>query len=131
MIVFIDGNWPETPKERGDMAAMYGNGLYSDVLELMFYIHACPKSTDLIMNTNNNPCATLLCAVYQAAAIHGGADDWALFNKMVDEHGIDMYGSDHKCCQTALHAVCGEKGRDVSMDQRVAVTKTLLQKATM
>eukprot|EP01083_Nonionella_stella_P208099 755453_1 len=87
------------------MAAMYGNVLYSDVLELVFYIHTSPKSTDLIMDTNNKPRATLLCAVYQAAAVYGGADNWALVNKMIDEHGIDMYDSDHKCCETALHAV--------------------------
>eukprot|EP01083_Nonionella_stella_P077639 212113_1 len=83
------------------------------------------------MDTDNKPRDTLLCAVYQAAAVYGGADNWALVNKMIDEHGIDMYDSDHKCCNTALHAVCVEKGRGVSMDQRVAVTKTLLQKATM
>eukprot|EP01083_Nonionella_stella_P163195 536347_1 len=129
--VVNDGDWSKTPKERGDMAAMYRKGLFSDVLELMFYIHTSPKSAELIMDTDNKPRATLLCAVYQAAAVYGGADDWALVNKMVAEHGIDMYDSDHKCCGIALHAVCGGGGRGVSMDQRVAVTKTLLQKATM
>eukprot|EP01083_Nonionella_stella_P210169 761134_1 len=82
------------------------------------------------MDTDNKPRATLLCAVYQAADVHGSAEDLALVSQMIDENGIDMYDSEHKGCQTALHAVCREEG-SLSKDQRVAVTKALLQKATM
>eukprot|EP01083_Nonionella_stella_P263730 895560_1 len=111
------------------MAAMYKNHLYSDVIELMFYIHTPPMNAKVIMDTDNKPRATLLCAVYQAASDHGGAKDLELFLKMIDEHGIDMYDNVHKGCQTALHTVCRE-GKAISKDQSVAVTKALLQKAT-
>eukprot|EP01083_Nonionella_stella_P078547 215033_1 len=124
------GDWSLTSKERGDMAAMYKNHLYSDVIELMFYIHTPPMNAKVIMDTDNKPRATLLCAVYQAASDHGGAKDLELFLKMIDEHGIDMYDNVHKGCQTALHTVCRE-GKAISKDQSVAVTKALLQKATM
>eukprot|EP01083_Nonionella_stella_P160837 526091_1 len=67
------GDWSLTSKERGDMAAMYNATLYSDVIELMFYIHTSPKNAEIIMDTDNKPRATLLCAVYQAADVHGSA----------------------------------------------------------
>eukprot|EP01083_Nonionella_stella_P014429 40541_1 len=50
----VDGKWYETAKERGNMAAMCEQTLYSDVMELMFYIHISPKSSDLVMDVNSS-----------------------------------------------------------------------------
>eukprot|EP01083_Nonionella_stella_P076486 208434_1 len=131
--------WYRRSKERGNMAAMCETGLYSDVIELMVYIHTSPKSSDLVMDVDNKPLGTFLWAVYRASAGEAGLAackdaDWTLFNKMIETHGIDLCDSNcmsqtWKCCNTALHGVLGDE--HLPIEKRVDLTKKLLQKATL
>eukprot|EP01083_Nonionella_stella_P017272 48288_1 len=127
-------NWFKTSKERGNIVAMIRAELWLDVIELMFYINTSPKSSDLITDAADKPYGTLLYAVCKAYAVRRGESDQILFNKMIDNHGIDLYDRTITCCDTALHGVCERQfGGPLLYDdeKRVDMAKKLLQTATM
>eukprot|EP01084_Bolivina_argentea_P098265 176612_1 len=123
---FIGKNWYRTSKERANMAALCEKRLYEDVMELMFYIHSSPKSSDIITTIDNKPYATLLWVIYK---ICDARKDFTLFNTMIENTGLDLcdkYEINNKqvLCDTALHAICSHSELD-SEDKCNLVEKLL------